>query len=168
MTLYLVIVVAVVVVAGGVVRWRLTHRARIGGPSRPLERRLIQPPPSPYEPSRGFRLVDSASPPLERPSIARPRIDPHRSYVFSESSSLDDVSANATRRSDDWLLTRSSRRSPLSSLFRRFVAFVIALAVVAVLVFYYVDRRSPARHPTPPSSTIRSGAPLTRSAPATL
>jgi len=55
------IVVAVLLIAGTVLRIRKVRRDEMRELSRPLERRLVSPPPSPYAPSKGFRLLDGSA-----------------------------------------------------------------------------------------------------------
>src|ERR1035441_10756091 len=50
-----------------------------------VDRRLMVPPPSPYTPSKGFRLLDGPVNSAARPEPPRPRLEPDPDYVFSES-----------------------------------------------------------------------------------
>jgi hypothetical protein len=135
------IVVAVLLIAGTVLRIRKLKRDETRELSKPLERRLVSPPPSPYTPSKGFRLLDGSGEPMTRPPVERPRLDPERQYVFSDSASGEEPSALHARHNDDWFLSRSSHRST-ASLVARSVAVVVAAAlVVVVVVTYYVDRK---------------------------
>jgi hypothetical protein len=78
---------------------------------------------------------------MTRPPVERPRLDPERQYVFSDSASGEEPSALHARHNDDWFLSRSSHRST-ASLVARSVAVVVAAAlVVVVVVTYYVDRK---------------------------
>ncbi len=137
-------VVVVLVLAGTILRVRKVHRDEMRELSKPVERRLVAPPPSPYEPSRGFRIIDEAGEPLHRSPVERPRIDPERDYVFSDSTpSSREVVGSHLRHNDEWFLSRSANRSTSSTIMRRLAVVVLIAAVAAVLVTYYVDRHTP-------------------------
>jgi hypothetical protein len=137
------IVVAVLLIAGTALRIRKVRRDEMRELSRPLERRLVSPPPSPYAPSKGFRLLDGSGEPVTRPPVERPRLDPGRPYVFSDYQSTEESGALHNRHNDDWFLSRSSHRST-GSLVARSVGTVLAIAVVvAIIVTYAVDHHSP-------------------------
>ncbi|MGC1237828.1 MAG: hypothetical protein WA860_03455 [Acidimicrobiales bacterium] len=135
------IVVAVLLIAGTVLRIRKLKRDEMRELSKPLERRLVSPPPSPYTPSKGFRLLDGSGEPMTRPPVERPRLDPERQYVFSDSASGEESSALHARHNDDWFLSRSSHRSTASIVARSVAVVVVAAIVVVVVVTYYVDRK---------------------------
>jgi len=138
-----VLVVAVLVV-GTALRVRKLRRDDTRELSKPVERRLFSPPPSPYAPSKGFRLLDDAGEPVVRPPVERPRLDPDRHYVFSESSThTDEVVASHLRHGDDWSLSRSSHRSAFSIVVRRLVIIVLIGLVIAVIATYYLNHHSP-------------------------
>jgi hypothetical protein len=133
----LVIVLLVLVVAS--LRFRKLRRDLSRESSIPLERRLVAPPPSPYAPSKGFRLLDAAGEPLVRPPVERPRLDPERRYVFNDSPSNDEeIASSRVRHNDDWFLSRSSHRSASSIASRRVGVTLLVVAIVASLVAYYV------------------------------
>lgn len=169
MTLALEIAAAVVValvLGAAVLRVRKLHRDEMRELSRPVERRLISPPPSPYAPSKGFRLIDDDGEPLHRPPVERPRLDPERHYVFSESTSAaDDVVSAQRRHNDEWFLSRSSHRSAVSIMLRRAVVALLVALIVAVVVTYYLDHRSspPSGTTTTTTSGLPSASGLTRS-----
>lgn len=151
-----VVVVALALVAT-VLRVRKLRRDEMRELSRPVERRLISPPPSPYAPSKGFRLIDDDGEPLHRPPVERPRLDPERHYVFSESTTgAEDVVAAHRRHNDDWFLSRSSHRSTSSIMLRRAAVTLLVALVVAVVVTYYLDHRSPS---SPGTTTTTTSAP---------
>ena len=79
-----ILVVVVLVVAVAALRIRKLRRDEIRELSRPVERRLMSPPPSPYAPSKGFRLLDGPLDATRRPEPLRPRLETDREYVFSE------------------------------------------------------------------------------------
>ncbi len=158
-------VVIVLVLAGTILRVRKVRRDEIREISRPVDRRLVTPPPSPYDSSKGFRIIDGSGETLQRPPIERPRIDPAREYLFSDSTaSSREVVDSHLRHSDDWFLSRSSNRSTLATVLRRLAVFVVIAVILSVLVTYYVDRHSPK---TPPGSTNSTTtlAPITTTVP---
>lgn len=122
-----------------ILRMRKLRRDEMRELAKPVERRLITPPPSPYRPSKGFRLLDGTNEPLARPEVERPRLDPSRPYVFGESSGPEEVVPAPLRHSQDWFLTRSSHRSGLSIWLRRIVVVVVVVVVIAIVATYYAD-----------------------------
>lgn len=163
MTIVVKIAVAVLVVlllVGIALRVRKLRRDEMRELSRPIERRLFSPPPSPYAPSKGFRLIDESGEPLQRPAVERPRLDPDHQYVFSEtSSSAEDVVASHLRHKDDWFLSRSSHRSTLSIMLRRVAVILLVALLIAVVVTYYVNHNAakvPKGSATYPTTTLAS------------
>lgn len=127
--------------------------------SKPLDRRLVAPPPSPYAPSKGFRLLDESGEPQERAPVERPRLDPNRHYVFSESTpSGEDLVPSRARHNDDWFLVRSSNRSTVSIVLRRVGVVVLLALVVTVVVTYYYNQH-PARPATTTTTTTTTSRP---------
>lgn len=189
LALKVVVTIAVVLLLVGVIlRVRKIRRDEARELSAPIDRRLVTPPPSPYAPSKGFRLLDGSGEPLARPAVERPRLDPDRHYVFSDSTPQnDEVIATNLRHSDDWFLSRTSHRSTASVLSRRILVIVVILLVVAIVVTYYVNHHAPTtpgtnNHPTTTvtssptttavfpssfSSTARSGQNASYNVPAT-
>jgi hypothetical protein len=156
--------VVLVVLAMVALRIRKLRRDEIRALSKPVERRLMAPPPSPYAPSKGFRLLDAEGAPLIRPPVERPRLDPARHYGFSELSTPNDEVVNSSlRHNDDWFLSRSSNRSTLSIVLRRLVVLVVIALVVVVLATYYVNHHDtkPTHHnsTTPTTSVTTTTAP---------
>ena len=136
------------VVAIAVLRIRKLRRDENRQLSRPVERRLMSPPPSPYAPSKGFRLLDGPLDPTRRPEPPRPRLEADRDYVFSEAqmSLVDDVVATRLRHNEEWALSRSARRSTSATGLR---VGVIALAIVVIVaaIGFFLQRgtsKSPA------------------------
>lgn len=138
MTIAIVVVVVAVVLVAIALRVRKVRRDEVLE-SHSADRRLVAPPPSPYEPSRGFRLLEPGESPGSRAPTRRPRIDPERSYVFSESPA-EDVVPTARRHSDEWFLSRSSHRSGLFVWTRRIVVLAIVGVIVAAVVLYYLHK----------------------------
>ncbi len=137
------VILVVLLLTAVALRIRKLRRDETRELTEPLERRLVAPPPSPYAPSKGFRLIDGTGEPLARPAVERPRLDPDRHYVFSETTlNTDEVVATNRRHNDDWFLSRSSHQSTLSILLRRVLVIVLVLLVIAVVVTYYVNHHS--------------------------
>ena len=109
------------------------------------------PPPSPYAPSKGFRVLDGSDETLERAAVERPRIDPERHYVFSDA---DEPPVIRARHNEDWFLSRSAHRST-ASLVGRAVAVVVVIAlVIAVVVAYYIHHDpAPKKHTSQKTTT---------------
>ena len=161
------ILVVLLLIGGTALRVRKLRRDDTRDFSRPIERRLVTPPPSPYAPSKGFRLLDGEGEPMQRPAVERPRLDPDRQYVFSDSApNADDVVATHLRHNDDWFLSRSSHRSTLSIVLRRLAIVLLIALVIAVIATYYVNHRSP-KTPngiaTAPTTTLATTAAATTS-----
>lgn len=162
------IVIAVLLIAGTALRIRKVRRDEMRELSRPLERRLVSPPPSPYAPSKGFRLLDGSGEPVTRPPVERPRLDPGRPYVFSDSLSSEESGALHARHNDDWFLSRSSHRST-GSLVARSVGLVLAVAVVVgVIVTYAVEHHSPKKLATTTTTTTTRPPTTTTTVPSAL
>lgn len=123
-----------------VLRVRKLRRDEMRELSKPAERRLMTPPPSPYAPSKGFRLLDSSGEPLERPPVARPRLDPERRYVFGETGGGEEIAPPHVRHGDDWLLSRSLRRPTLGTWVVRLLVALVIVVAIAVVVTYYLDQ----------------------------
>jgi len=133
--------VVLVQVAGGLILVVLLGAAILRGRrtrSSAASRRDVRPtlPPSPYTPSRGFRIVDGSEP-AEHHEVRRPRIDPVADRVFGESVSGpgDALSPPHLRHDEQWALDRSMRRVAPPRIRRRrrvMVALVIAVLVAAV------------------------------------
>jgi hypothetical protein len=109
----------------------------------PRERRLMAPPPSPYTPSKGFRLLDGPVEAPLRPVPPRPRLEPDREYVFSESQLPDYVRSVSPRGRHDelWALSKSARRSRVSAAALRVLVVLVVLGLLAGFVGYYVTGR---------------------------
>jgi hypothetical protein len=143
-------VVVVLLIGVGALRVRKLRRDEMRELSKPLDRRLVKPPPSPYATSKGFRLLDDSGAPLARPPVERPHLDPERHYVFSDSASnAEDLAALRVRHNDDWFLSRSSHRSTISIVSRRVAVAALIILVIVVIVTYYVSHNST---PTPKGS----------------
>ena len=135
----LVAALAVSVVA---LRWRKLRRDERRLLDRPVDRRLLAPPPSPYRPCQGFQLLDGAEPLAQRPTPERPRLEPDHDYVFSDSPGEDRAGAPG-RHDSRWALERATRRSGVSGGVRALLVVLVAAALIGG-VGYALHR---ARHP---------------------
>ena len=153
-----VVLVIIAFVAVAVLRVRKLRRDELRELSRPVERRLMSPPPSPYQPSKGFRLLDGAVDQPRRPEPPRPRLDSDHEYVFSETQlgSSDELRSLSNRHDERWALSRSSHGSGLPSLGLRAIAIVLTLALVAAFAFYYVTHGTSPSTSTTTTSTSES------------
>jgi hypothetical protein len=147
----------VVLVAGiAALRIRKLRRDEIRELSRPVERRLMSPPPSPYAPSKGFRLLDGPIDSTRRPEPLRPRLETDREYVFSESQMPGDVDVVSShlRHSEEWALSKSARRSASFTGLRVAVIALIVIAIVGALGIY-IQHRHPKSGPTATTTSTR-------------
>ncbi|HEY7930955.1 MAG TPA: hypothetical protein VIC81_01675 [Acidimicrobiales bacterium] len=157
-TLKVLAVVALVLVATMVaLRLRKLRRDQARELARSQDRRLVTPPPSPYTPSKGFRLLDGHDQGTVRPAPAPPRLDPQRHYVFSDAmpSAGDDVVPSISRHDQEWLLARSSNRSSMGALGAVVAVIAVVAFVVAAIVF------ATRHHPTAPRNTTTSSTTTT-------
>jgi hypothetical protein len=147
--------VLVIKVAGGLVlvvlilafslRGRVgAARAKSDGERRPKSKHETRPtlPPSPYQPSRGFHIVNSDEPELPH-QVQLPRLDPNKEFVFNDSlaAPTEHASAPHLRHDEQWALDRSMRHAPHPRVRRRrrltwaLLVLVLAAGLVAVLLF---------------------------------
>jgi hypothetical protein len=149
-----VVVLLVVVIAG--LRIRKLRRDEIRELSRPVERRLMSPPPSPYAPSKGFRLLDGPLDPTRRPEPLRPRLETDREYVFSESQMPGDTDVVPTqlRHSQEWALSKSARR-PASVLGLRVVVIAVVIIAIVGALGFYLQHRHPSTGATTTTTTTK-------------
>jgi hypothetical protein len=152
-----IIVVVVLVVAVAALRIRKLRRDEIRELSRPVERRLMTPPPSPYAPSKGFRLLDGPLDATHRPEPPRPRLESDREYVFSESQMPGDaeVVPSHFRHNEQWALSKSARRSASFTGLRVAVIAVVIIAVVGALGLYLQHLHSKNDATTTTTTTTR-------------
>jgi hypothetical protein len=152
-----IVIVVVLVVAVAALRIRKLRRDEIRELSRPVERRLMSPPPSPYAPSKGFRLLDGPLDATRRPEPLRPRLESDREYVFSESQMPGDseVVPSHFRHNEQWALSKSARRSASFTGLRVAVIAVIIIAVVGALGLYLQHLHSKNTSTTTTTTTTR-------------
>jgi hypothetical protein len=150
-----IIVIVVLVVAVASLRIRKLRRDEIRDLSRPVDRRLMTPPPSPYAPSKGFRLLDGPLDETRRPEPLRPRLESDREYVFSESQMPGDAEVVPThfRHNEQWALSKSARRSASYAGLRVALIALIVLVIVGSLGYYYQHRHHSNDSPTTTTST---------------
>jgi hypothetical protein len=157
--------VVLVVIAIATLRIRKLRHDELRESTRPVERRLMSPPPSPYAPSKGFRLLDGPLDEKRRPEPSRPRLESDREYVFSESQRPIDgeVVPTQLRHNEKWALSKSARRSTALTGLR--VAVIAVVVVVLVGAFgIYLQHRDPKNTATtttthPPSTTTTIALP---------
>jgi hypothetical protein len=144
----IVVAIAVIMlVVTAILRFRKLRRDESRDLAKPVELRLVAPPPSPYETSKGFRLLDKDGAPESRPAVERPRLDPDRHYVFNDTmSGVEDFAAYHSRHSDRWFLSRSSHRSAFSIVSRKMLIVILVVIVAVVVATYYITDH-PAKKP---------------------
>ncbi len=153
----IIVLIVVVVVAIAALRIRKLRRDEIRELSQPVERRLMSPPPSPYAPSKGFRLLDGPLDSTRRPEPLRPRLESDRDYVFSESQMPGDgeVVPSHLRHNEKWALSKSARRSTSYSGLRVAIIALIVIAVAGAIGIYL--QRGPSKSgSTTTTTTTRS------------
>jgi hypothetical protein len=148
LALKIVILVVVILVVGvAALRIRKLRRDEIRELSRPVERRLMSPPPSPYAPSKGFRLLDGPLDATRRPDPLRPRLETDREYVFSETQMPPDgeVVPSHHRHNEQWALSKSARRSASFTGLRVGIIAFVVVVIVCLLALYLQtrDRNNP-------------------------
>jgi hypothetical protein len=149
----IVIAVIVVLVALGVtLRLRKLRRDEMRKIAARVDRRLMVPPPSPYTPSKGFRLLDGPTNSAARPEPPRPRLEPDRDYVFSESQlpSYQEGASPLGRHDERWALSKSVRGTSFSTAGARVALLAIVVVVIAIVGFYYAEHGNT---PSAPSTT---------------
>ena len=146
--------VLVVLVVAFFVRGRLTRdegTTRENAASTPGSRRDVRPtlPTSPYQPSRGFRILDGDEPRVPVAPVL-PRLDVNKEFVFGDTSGLSSEPLTAHLRHDEkWALERSMRHTPRLRIRRRrrltfaLVIVILAFALVAVLALHHFGTNAP-------------------------
>ncbi|MEO9180271.1 MAG: hypothetical protein ABI298_01320 [Acidimicrobiales bacterium] len=151
----IILIVALLIIGVVILRIRKLRRDEIRELSRPVERRLVSPPPSPYTPSKGFRLLDGPIEPTRRLEPMRPRLETDRDYVFSETqmSGAEEVVPSQHRHNEEWALSKSARRSASNTGVR---VGVIALVIVALIgaVGLYLQQHD-TKNPPATTTTVK-------------
>lgn len=144
--------VVLLVLAAVILRLRKLRRDEMRDIAARVDPRLMEPPPSPYATSKGFRLLDGPINTTSRPEPPRPRLEPDREYVFSESQlpNYQEPVIPLGRHDERWALAKSDQRARFSSVGSRLGLLVVVLLVLAVIVFHYVEG---GRHPSTTTTT---------------
>ena len=137
-----VVVLLVVVLAGAAFAalwWRRVRRDTARAMHR--DQRLITPPPSPYEPSQGFRLVDGQSQPapMTRPTPPRPRLDA-KEYVFGDTTAPGDEGLASVRHDSHWALERMTRHRRRKWRSRQWMRLGVVILLVVLAAGYALQR----------------------------
>ena len=134
-----VVLVAVAAVTLASLRWRKLRRDATES-ARRLDPRLISPPPSPYAPSQGFKLVDGEvpAPTPTRPTPPRPRLD-ERTYVFGEAATGEEP-LHAPRHDSHWALERMSRHRRRRWRSRQWLRLGVVVLIVVLAAGYTLQR----------------------------
>ncbi len=157
----IVLLVVIIVVAIATLRIRKLRRDEIRELSRPVERRLVSPPPSPYAPSKGFRLLDGPIDERQRPQPPRPRLEADRDYVFSETQMpLDEsIVPSYLRHNEQWALSKSARRSTNARGLRVLAAVVVVVILLgAVWLYWDHHHANGSKPPTTTTTTARTSS----------
>ena len=137
-----IVAVLVVVLAVGVVvlRWRRIRHEE-NERARRLDPRLLSPPPSPYTPAQGFRLVDgeTPTPTPTRPAPPRPRLD-ERDYVFGDVGANVEEPLHAPRHDSHWALERMTRHRRRRWRSRQWMRLGVVVLVVVLAAGYALQR----------------------------
>jgi hypothetical protein len=162
----LVALAVAIVLLAVALRLRKLRRDEMRKIAARVERHLLVPPPSPYTPSKGFRLLDGPVDGATHHDPPRPRLEPDHDYVFSESQlapTYTEIISPLGRHDERWALAKSVRPSRLSSLGARVSIVVLVLLLVAIVTIYYVQHGPKATTTTtttttttPPASTSGS------------
>ena len=159
----LVVILALLLIVVAL-RMRKLRRDEMRALERKTDARLVVPPPSPYQPSKGFRLLDGTEHAAEPRTPERPRLEPDREYVFSDfhPARLDVNPLHPARHDEEWALSRSATRSSFSlSGLRLLVVVVIAVLVLGVVGFYARDHVHHATTTTTTTTTVKNSTTTT-------
>ncbi|MDE3082061.1 MAG: hypothetical protein KGJ39_01425 [Acidobacteriota bacterium] len=141
-TLVMIVALLVVVLSAVVVtlRWRVVRREE-NERARRRDPRLLSPPPSPYTPSQGFRLVDgeTPAPTPARPAPPRPRLD-ERDYVFGDVGGPLEEPLHAPRHDSHWALERMTRHRRRRWRSRQWMRLGVVVLVVVLAAGYALQR----------------------------
>lgn len=114
--------------------WRL----RRTGDGTQGSKRLVAPPPSPYTPSKGFRILKGDEVPDAPHAPAPPRIEIPEAFVFSDTHvpASDHLEPAHLRHDERWALDRSMKRITNQRSRRRRRLTMVAVVVVAIVVAF--------------------------------
>jgi hypothetical protein len=162
----LVVILALLLVVVAL-RMRKLRRDEMRALEKRTDPRLVVPPPSPYQPSRGFRLLDGTEAPSTPRTPMRPRLEPDREYVFSDfhPARVDVNPLQPARHSEDWALSRSANRSSMSLRgIRLLVVVIVVVLLLGVIGYFARDRvdRGPSTTTTHVTTTTHHSTTTTR------
>ncbi len=110
-------------------------RGRVGARrSAPRAEKRPTFPPSPYQPSIGFRILDGSESEKPRP-VELPRLDPVKEFVFNDplAQTSEPVHPPQLRHDERWALDRSMRRAPHPRVRRRRrLAWTVTVALLVI------------------------------------
>jgi preprotein translocase subunit SecG len=135
--LALLIVLALVV---AVLRIRKLRRDEHHDSPTKIDRSLLTPPPSPYSPSKGFRLLDGSYSDAPHAAPPRPRLEPDHEYVFSDTQlpPYDVRNLSHLRHDEHWALSRAARRARFSLAgMRTLIVIAVVIIALGIAVFYF-------------------------------
>jgi hypothetical protein len=162
----LVVILALLLVVVAL-RMRKLRRDEMRALEKRTDPRLVVPPPSPYQPSRGFRLLDGTEAPSTPRTPMRPRLEPDREYVFSDfhPARVDVNPLQPARHNEDWALSRSANRSSMSLRgIRLLVVIIVVVLLLGVIGYFARDRvdRGPSTTTTHVTTTTHHSTTTTR------
>ncbi len=162
----LVVILALLLVVVAL-RMRKLRRDEMRALEKRTDPRLVVPPPSPYQPSRGFRLLDGTEAPSTPRTPMRPRLEPDREYVFSDfhPARVDVNPLQPARHNEDWALSRSANRSSMSLRgIRLLVVVIVVVLLLGVIGYFARDRvdRGPSTTTTHVTTTTHHSTTTTR------
>ena len=94
-------------------------------------------PPSPYPPSRGFKLLDASGEVEEPAAPEAPKLAHEGELVFGDATQYSDAAPALTpqlRREEQWAIQRSMRRAPRLKSRRRHRSRLVQSAVVLLAI----------------------------------
>ena len=162
----LVVILALLLVVVAL-RMRKLRRDEMRALEKRTDPRLVVPPPSPYQPSPGFRLLDGTEAPSTPRTPMRPRLEPDREYVFSDfhPARVDVNPLQPARHNEDWALSRSANRSSMSLRgIRLLVVVIVVVLLLGVIGYFARDRvdRGPSTTTTHVTTTTHHSTTTTR------
>ena len=151
-------------------RMRKLRRDEMRALERKTDPRLVVLPPSPYQPSKGFRLLDETETAAAPRTPVRPRLEPDRTYVFSDfhPARVEVNQLAPPRHDEEWALSRSASRSSVSLGGALLVVIVVVVVVLGIVGYYARQHINHAPHSTTTTvTTTKSHPTTTTSIPAT-
>jgi type VI protein secretion system component VasF len=122
---------SLVVVVVGFLWWR-HHQAVVATDELARKPQL---PPSPYAPSRGFKILGDNESPSDEVSPTMPKLETDGELVFSDGMYVGEPTVSPKLRHDEqWAIERSMRRVPRLRTHRRRTTRALVLGIVVLLV----------------------------------